>query len=345
MLSTRLNNYQEFRGRYPELASVIDYNQNTGDMTLYTETGRQIYHPMILSPYFSRGTLDGFFFVPRLNDTLLVDYTANNVPIILGATSAYTRQNQLVSAMNSLKLSPGDYGFIISPSSNGLASGGLIFRNSGAILLQSNPFTSLYFSPSVNTVFANFNSFHLTTLLGDIKILQDEFGGSIEFDLQDVTDAVPTGNIYSFNLLNSTEMPLYSSTISRLGEIDVVVGANLVSLQIDTAGNTNINSQSMINVSAQSLISMSAQMISLGSQSASDPAVLGNELQQTLSDIIQALNDVVTTLNLLIGAINAVPNSGGSGNAALPGVTQVISDIAKITSDIVTINSKIVFLT
>jgi hypothetical protein len=345
MLSTRLNNYQEFRGRYPELASVIDYNQNTGDMTLYTETGRQIYHPMILSPYFSRGTLDGFFFVPRLNDTLLVDYTANNVPIILGATSAYTRQNQLVSAMNSLKLSPGDYGFIISPSSNGLASGGLIFRNSGAILLQSNPFTSLYFSPSVNTVFANFNSFHLTTLLGDIKILQDEFGGSIEFDLQDVTDAVPAGNIYSFNLLNSTEMPLYSSTISRLGEIDVVVGANLVSLQIDTSGNTNIKSQSMINVSAQSLISMSAQMVNLGSQSASDPAVLGNELQQTLNDVVQALNDILITLNSLMTAASGVTICSPIAGAMAPGIAQITADIAKVTSDIVTINSKIVFLT
>jgi hypothetical protein len=339
MIQTRLNASGNIRSARSEIGNVTSYDPATGNYIVYTESGRQLNNPMVCSPYYSRTNFNGFFFIPRVGDTYLIDYTTTNVPFIVGSTAAYSSDTQLVNAINTLTLHSGDYGFLISPSSGGMASGGLIFKNTGSILLQSNPFTSIFLVPSNNSMIANLNTIHLTTLLGNIDIAEDEFGGVLKLDLQDVDDATTVGNVYSFSLANSTGLPLYQSSLSRLGEVNVSVGANLASMSIDVAGNMDITAKTSVGISAQSVL--------LGSNSASDPAVLGNEVQKTLNDIKTTLSDIFSALTTLVTGVSGITaaSPGTTATASMPQPMALIqTDIAQVTSAINTILSKVVVL-
>lgn len=334
-MNNRLSSYSSSKAHAPELARVMSYDDQTGDLVCYTESGRQIHNPMYLSPFYSQSSFNGFFFIPSIADTLMVDYTANNVPFIAGCTTPYGDFTQLGSSIQTVTLNPGDYGFLVSPS-GGQASGGLIIKKTGSVLLQSNPFTSMLLVPSLNAMISNFQTMYLSTLLGDINVYEDEYGGVFEVALQDVNDATTSGNIYDFSISNSAGENLYSSTLSRLGAVNVQVGNNVATLSIDTSGNLNIKTESSVTVDSPSVV--------LGAKSSSDPAVLGNENKNTLTDIVQALQDLLQAITDVAGKITT---PGGGPAAVLAATADAITinlDIAKIKSDIQQILSQKVTL-
>lgn len=327
----------EFKhGSKPEIASVVDFNQETASLTLYTESGRTIQNPIFLSPYYSQLNLNGFFFVPSLGDTYLINYTDKNIPYIEGCITPWGNQTPLANALTTISVNPGDYGFLISPSTTGMANGGLIFRNNGSILIQANSMTSINLIPSINTMLAYLHTIDLTTVAGKISVEQDEFGAGIIANFTDVIDATTVGNMYQVTFNNPAQLPLMSTTLSRMGVYEQKIGfAQQVDIKVDPASTASVETSIPVKIKSP-IISVNAPTV-LGSDNSADPAVLGNELVSVLNNLIAAVQNLANVVLSLgyypTGATNPVPVFN-STNA-----TSVISQLQSISSQLQSILS------
>jgi len=128
--------------------------------------------------------------------------------------------------------------------------------------------------------------------------------------------------------------------INNVGSSNITINS---SNQINTNSNndTNINSKGDVNISIPS-----DNKVRIGSSSASDPAVLGNELKNTLTDIKTTLSDIQSLLSKMSTQLGGPSNSPVMGNsgAYTTDVTNISTDVTTVGTDIDKILSKNVTL-
>lgn len=236
----------------------VDTNTNTCEVKLLD--GGYLRQVNYSFPYYSHTDNFGFVFVPIEGMTVLVTCVDNHY-YISGYVLPFGKKPDI-------PILPGDMMFILNKFAF------LHLSASGIISGQSSPACGFTFYPDLSKLELFLERFQSTTALGGIKIDTDRYGAFLEINFTDIDNAIQGGNIITVNI-ESLKQKLFALKIDRSGKFDLTL-FNLIKITMDRSGNVNIKS---------SKLSIDCPLISLGSSSAREPAVLGLQLQSLLTEL------------------------------------------------------------
>lgn len=322
----------------------VDAEANRCNLVLAL-SGKAVTNALLNVPYASASG-DGIRFCPKEGAYCVVGFTSSGIVEILAYSLKSLQDVKGVGTGNSgnqimfRKLKKGE---IDITSLHGLgevylASDGTVLiaaKNNNMLLDATN--NRVWMQTSLNKVSANevyVNQGRVERILGTVKKVAYNATGLLAraYEIIVKKSGMAVGYIKFGDVVDDSGTVVMGAKGSPL-VLSISISSQY-SEQVDSTGNL-LRQATTIEEDATQIIENGT--VVLGAKASSDPAVLGNEVQQSLNDIVQALQDVVTAFGNIIDA--------QGGTCAAPLAAAVTLDIAKIQADVQTILAKKVTLT